>query len=143
MGIPLALALGACASTNSSTSESSVVYQNFSDCFFSRTISDWRPLDSMNILVYAGGRQPYHVQLANPSQNLSFEDAIGFYDRDGRICPYGGDAVVVNGFVPDRIPIASIRRLSEGELEALFAEFGIRRPEIIEATESGTAEPSE
>jgi hypothetical protein len=133
-----ALALSACAAAGGSSTASRTTFESYDDCFFARTLSDWRPLDPRNLLVFAAGRQPYHVQLATPSRSLNFEDAIGFYDRDGRICPYGGDAVVVNGLIPDRIPIASIRRLSEGELEALYAEFGIRRPAVIDAADAGT-----
>jgi hypothetical protein len=37
--------------------------------------------------------------------------------------------------MPDRISIASIRRLTEGELEEVYLQFGVSRPEIIETPE--------
>ena len=135
LGIAVALSVGACASTASSTSAGGTAFQNFNDCFFANTITDWRPLDNMNLVVFTGRRQPYHVQLAMRSMSLRFEDRIAFTDRDGRICPFGGDSIVVNGALRERIPIASIRRLTEGQLEDLYRSNGIVGPEVIETPE--------
>lgn len=131
LGLSGILALGACASTGGGEG----TFASANDCFFTRSISDWRPLDNRNLIVFTGRRSPYHVQLSTPTPRLRFQDAIAFTDRDGRICPYGGDAIVINGMMPDRITIASIRRLSEGELEDVYLQFGVRRPEIIETPE--------
>jgi hypothetical protein len=136
-GVSAILALGACASTGGSEAEfgSEPAFGSDNDCFLARLVSDWRPLDNRNLIVFAGRRNPYHVQLSRPTTRLRFQDAIAFTDRDGRICPYGGDAIVINGVMPDRITIASIRRLSEGDLENVYMQFGVRRPEIIETPE--------
>jgi hypothetical protein len=123
---------GACASTQSSSGGSSA-FLNYDDCFFARSMTDWRPLDNRNLVVFTGARRAYHVQLATPSMGLRFDDTIAFTDRDGRICPYGGDSIVINGLVPDRIPIASIRQLDEGQLEMLYRSYNIAGPEVIEA----------
>ncbi|MDH3419908.1 MAG: DUF6491 family protein, partial [Gammaproteobacteria bacterium] len=131
-GVIAALALTGCASTGGSDAAigREATFASDNDCFLARLVSDWRPLDNRNLLVFTGRRNPYHVQLSMPSTRLRAQDTIAFTDRDGRICPYGGDAVVINGFMPDRITIASIRRLSEGELEEVYLQFGIRRPAI-------------
>ncbi len=60
---------------------------------------------------------------------------ISFYDRDGRLCPYGGDAVIIDGAFPERVPIRGITRLSESDLEVLYADFGISRPAIVNGVE--------
>ena len=130
VGLVATLVLSACASSGGGPA-----FASDTDCFFARSISDWRPLDNRNLIVFAGRRNPYHVQLSMPTRNLRFRDQIAFTDRDGRICPFGGDAIVINGIMPDRISIASIRRLTEGELEEVYMQFGISRPEIIETPE--------
>ena len=112
-------------------------FLTYDDCFFARAMTDWRPLDNRNLVVFTGARRAYHIQLATPSRGLRFDDTLAFTDRDGRICPFGGDAVVINGLMPDRIPIASIRRLDEGQLEDLYRTYNIAGPQIIEAPELG------
>lgn len=97
---------------------------------------DWRPLDDRNLILFADGRRPYHVELTRPAMGLSFNIELGVYDRDGRICAFGGDALVVDGAIPERIPIRSITRLTPEALEAVYAEFGISSPVVIEATET-------
>ena len=110
------------------------------DCLFARALRDWRPLDDRNLLLFGTGRQAYHVELFGPAPGLRFDVMIGVYDRDGMICPYGGDAIVIRGPMPERVPIRSIKRLSEDELDAVYVRFGIRAPAVIEATE---VEPEE
>lgn len=131
VGLSAILTLGACASTGGGEA----TFASNDDCFFARAVTDWRPLDNRNLIVFTGRRSPYHVQLSMRSTSLRFRDQIAFTDRDGRICPYGGDSIVVNGAMPDRISIASIRRLTEGELEEVYLQFGVSRPEIIETPE--------
>jgi hypothetical protein len=133
LGSIAALTLGACASTGPTDGDAQGPYLNYDDCFFANTMTDWRPLDNMNLVVFTGIRRAYHVQLAMRSMNLRFEDTIAFTDRDGRICPFGGDSIVVNGAIRDRIPIASVRRLTEGE--ELYMSFGVTQPEVIEEAE--------
>jgi hypothetical protein len=141
LGIAAALTTGACASTTGSGVDGRTTYQSYDDCIFARAITDWRPLDNMNLVVFTGRRQAYHVQLTMRSTSLRFEDRLAFTDRDGRICPYGGDSIVVNGMMPDRIPIASIRRLTETQLVDLYRSYGIGVPEIVDTPADGGDEP--
>ncbi len=60
---------------------------------------------------------------------------IGVYDRDGQICPFGGDAIIVDGAIPDRVTIRSITALDEAELDAIYVQFGIESPAVVEVTE--------
>ena len=118
-----------------SPSGGSPAFLTYDDCFFARAMSDWRPLDNRNLVVFTGARRAYHIQLATPSRGLRFDDTLAFTDRDGRICPFGGDAVVINGLMPDSIPIASIRRMDESQLEDLYRTYNIAGPQVIEAPE--------
>lgn len=136
-GIAAILTLGACASTGGNEAElaGAPAFGSDNDCFFARAVSDWRALDDRNLIVFTGRRSPYHVELSSSSTRLRSQETIAFSDRSGRICPFGGDAVIMGGPFPERLTISSIRRLSEGELEEVYLQFGIRRPEIIETSE--------
>jgi hypothetical protein len=131
--------LGACASAP--TGEATARPTSSDDCFFASTLRDWRPLDNENLILFAIGRRPYHVELTRPAIGLSHDVMIGVYDRDGRICPYGGDAIVVDNGIPDRIPIRSMRLLTDEELDEVYVQFGVRGPAII-AVEEPEAEPA-
>jgi hypothetical protein len=130
------LGLVGCATSGSGSSSGAATGgQVYNDCFFARSMTDWRALDNRNLLIYAQGRRPYLVRLATPSMNLRFVENIGLVDRNGRICPYGGDAVLIRGGMPERIPIMSIRRLTDEQLLEVFVEFGIKPPEVVPAPE--------
>jgi Family of unknown function (DUF6491) len=95
-----------------------------SDCIFSSGVRDYATLDDRNLILYGPGRRAYHVVLAMPSFDLEHEYQIGILDRDGRICPFGGDAIIVQGAIPERIPIRSIEAISNDEVMALKVRFG-------------------
>jgi hypothetical protein len=117
------------------SSTSAAPRDTYNDCLLARTLRDWRPLDDENLLLFGAGRRAYLVELFRPAMSLGFNVMIGVYDRDGRICPYGGDAIVVDGPMPERIPIRSIRRLSDDELDEVYVRFGIRPPIVVEGDE--------
>jgi hypothetical protein len=93
-------------------------------CVFTRSIFDWRAIDDERILIRetAGDNHAYLVVLASPSFNLQSADSIAFADGngDGRLCSFGGDAVLVPGSLGERRLIASIKRLTEAEAKALL-----------------------
>lgn len=125
--------LSACAATGPASE--STERTTYNDCFFASSLRDWRPLDDRNLILFANGRRPYHVELVRPAFGLSYDFMIGVYDRDGRICPFGGDAVIVDGPMPERITIRSIRELTDAELEAVLVEFGIEPPPVVDEAE--------
>lgn len=132
----LALALVAaslamsCASSPSGEGAQSA--SRSTECIFGRTISNWRALDDENVILFASRRQPYLVELSRRAFGLSRDFRIGIYDRDGRICPFGGDAIIVDSVVQERIPIRSIRRLDEDQLQQIYIEYGITEPPDVE-----------
>jgi hypothetical protein len=129
--VPIAvLAMSGFATSASGAASES---RSYNDCFFARTLRDWRPLDNEHLILFANGRKPFLVELAAPAFGLSFEYKIGVFDRDGRICPYGGDSIILEGPVRDRIPIRSIRRLSDTEFDEVLVEYGVKPPVIVDA----------
>jgi hypothetical protein len=101
-----------------------------SDCILGGNVRDYTPLDNRNLILYGTGNRPYHVVLATPAIDLEREFTIGVYDGDagfggiGQICPYGGDAIIIEGPITERIPIRSIERIDDVDVEALKVQFG-------------------
>jgi hypothetical protein len=97
-----------------------------SDCVFLQTIRDYDALDGDDLIIYGPGQTAYHVVLTTPSNDIEGEFMIGIYDDgDGRICPYGRDAIIIEGTLTEEIRIRSIESLDAAELEALQVEFGV------------------
>lgn len=95
------------------------------DCVFSRTINDWTVIDNKTLAIWAPSRKtPYIVTLTRPATGLKFEQSLGFEDRnnDGQFCDYGGDSIIIGGAIPDRVTIASVRRVDADEANRLIAE---------------------
>ena len=107
--------------------------ETYNDCMFARTLRDWRPLDNEHLLLFGPGHTAYLVELVRPAIGLSFNISIGVYDRDGNICPYGGDSIVILGPMRDRISIRSMKRLDDAELDEVYVKFGIRPPKVVKA----------
>ena len=91
------------------------------DCIFFRSIYDWRAIDRYNLVIWAPNRRsPYHVELDRPCDGLRFTDTIAFSSNlDGRLCAFGGDAVVVDH---DRCPIGAITKLNQEQLDYLLSQ---------------------
>ena len=120
------MAIAGCAGTSgTSVSTDEPVFTRASDCIFNRGIRDFTALDNQNLLLYGPGGMPYHVTLTTPSLNLKGEFRIGIQDADGRICPFGGDAIVVNGVFREVIPIRSIEAIDKDQAEELKIQFGL------------------
>ena len=90
------------------------------ECVFFRSIYDWRAIDRYNLILWAPSRRsPYRVQLNRSCDGLRYTDTIAFSSNlDGRLCAFGGDAVVVDH---DRCPIGAITKLTQEELDFLLA----------------------
>ena len=104
--------------------------ENDSDCVFFRSIHDWRALDSTHMVVWAPGkRSPYLVTLSFPLTDLRWAYRLAFVDgnRDGTLCSYGRDAVVVpDGFTSWRSSIRGISKLDAAGVAALEAQYEVK-----------------
>ncbi|PHZ86257.1 DUF6491 family protein [Paremcibacter congregatus] len=89
------------------------------DCIFSRTINDWTALDDQRLIVYAPTKKrPYYIKLVQRSLELKFAHTIGVHSRfDNRICPYGGNALFIDG---ERYTISAIQKLDEDTAKQLL-----------------------
>ena len=95
------------------------------DCVIIRMISDYDALDGDDLIIYGAADTAYHVVLASPSIDIEDEFMIEVLDDgDGRLCPYGLDAILVEGRLFEEIRVRSIESIDPAELEALLVRFG-------------------
>lgn len=114
-----------------------------SDCISIRTIRDYTVLDDRNLLIWASARRPYFVRLFTPAWGLRSSFQIGTQSRDDQLCPYGGDALVLDSVGRDTARIASIRRITTEEAEWLLVRFGRKEPAEQQAPEPEPVEGAE
>lgn len=90
------------------------------DCIYSRTINDWTTLDKASLILYAPTKKhPYYVKLIMPSHELNYAHTIGVYSRfDNRFCPYGGDALFIDG---QRYTIRAIKKIDKATAKQMIA----------------------
>lgn len=93
------------------------------DCLNVSLARDFRYLDDHNLIVYAPGRQGYHLELARTCFGLRNQTRLALRSRSDRLCGFAGDAVIVDGGFPESCSVLSVRRLDEAALEALIAQF--------------------
>jgi hypothetical protein len=128
--VALAALLLAGASSFAATNAAVQGRENDSDCLFFRTIHDWRALDSTHMVVWGPGtRNPYLVTLTFPLPDLKWAFRLAFVDgnRDGNLCSFGRDSVVVpNGFTSWRSSIRGISRLDEESVAALEDQYNVK-----------------
>lgn len=112
------------------------------ECIFSLTVRDWSALDGERLIIYGISRkEPYLVKLSFPSTDLSFAFAIGVYDgdRNGRICGFGSDAILIPRGVPDRITINSVQRITVEEAKRLIDEAKPKKKPKADKADKATA----
>jgi len=128
----VALALAACATPAPRSGDplASSPSGKHEECLFTTVVSDWSDLGRESLILYGPGRHdPYLVQLNFPSNDLTFNVAIGVLDGDhnGRICGFGFDAILIPGGMPERITIRSIQKLTKDEATKLIADAHPKR----------------
>lgn len=121
--------LASCASTETDPGLGRDINYRGSDCISIRTIRDYTPLDNRSLLIEAGGKRHYYVQLVVSSFDMRSSIQMGSASRDDWLCPYGGDALVFGSFGDERVGIRSISRISEEQAEELLIRHGIREPD--------------
>lgn len=126
-GAGAACVLMACASDGSGDEgRESSARSISSTCMINRAIRGYDVLDSRNLILHGPGTESHHIVLTTPSVNIEREIRIGVQDDgDGRICPGGRDAVLIDGVIAERIQIRSIEALEPEDVEALKVEYGL------------------
>ena len=123
------LLLACAAGSGAPVDEAAAAAPRGSDCISQGTVRDYHVLDDRNLVVTAGARQRYHVQLATRATGLRTTMRIGFVARGGLICPGSASLLVDDGLRPDEVRIYSIRRLSAEEYDAILVRNGMKEPD--------------
>ncbi len=100
------------------------------ECVFVRNISNWRVLDTRNVVLYAPNeRRAYLMQLGAPISDLESSFKVAFIDRDsnGQLCGRGFDKVqgVGSPVRQPATPITGLTRLDEAGLQVLEAQYNV------------------
>lgn len=116
-------------------------------CVFISNISNWRVLDSRNVVIFApNAKRSYLMQLASPISDLKFAFQVAFIDRDhnGMVCGRSVDRLVASDSVV-RQPtiIRGVTRLNDAGLEALEAQYGVKLTRGKKEEETTAAETAQ
>ncbi|MFQ5533408.1 MAG: DUF6491 family protein [Sphingomonadales bacterium] len=128
--LAFAIALGAAADEGSGQEKSPHARDKLppitQECMFFNTIYDWRALDPYNLIVWFNNRNtPRHLELETACYSARFVDAIAFTsNRDGRLCAFGGDSVVIGDM---NCAIGAMHKITPEQADELVAEFKKRR----------------
>jgi hypothetical protein len=136
LGAVVVTTLAGCATGSPASGETvrDTSFSSSNDCIVGSSVRDYTALDDRNLLLYGPGNRAYHVVLVRPAFDLESEFRIGVYDADagfggiGRICPYGGDAIIIEGPITERIAIRSIQALDDTAVVDLKVRFGKMEP---------------
>lgn len=122
--------LAACASSEKpQEGEQSAGQSRGTDCISQGSIRDYTVLDDANLIVSAGAKRRYHLELSRRAYGLRSSWKIAFQSSTGRICGGFSNIIADDGFGPERIRIASIRQLTPEDEEDLLIRFGKIEPE--------------
>lgn len=113
-----------------------VLLEPANDCIFARSVRDYTPLDRSHLILRGPSRQrAYLVTVTGAATSLRTDWRIAFRTRDTRLCPCGGDAILVDDPVQRELRIASIREISDRDVDTLMVHFGRRGAEEQKAPE--------
>jgi hypothetical protein len=136
--------IAGCAATDrpDSASEGDIDYRG-SDCILISTIRDYTPLDDSNLLIYGPAKRAYFVTLVHSTFELRSSFRMQFSSRDGQLCPYGGDEILVGSFGREAVGIRAISRVTEEQAEQLLIRYGRKEPAEQQAPAPGDVKGAE
>lgn len=104
--------------------EDSDLNYNGSDCIWIRSIRDYTPLDSKNLLVWGTGNRPYLVRLTSHAYGMRSAFGISVQSRDDQFCPYGGDGLIFDTTNPIPTTVRSISKLTKEQADQILVRYG-------------------
>jgi hypothetical protein len=94
-------------------------------CFYVSEVADWKPLTSVNLIVYAPTRsKPYLLTIRPPSRELHHDQTIGFEAgfEGGRICGRVGDQLIIREGMARSFEVIEVKHLSEAAAQELLSQ---------------------
>lgn len=125
------LVTAACATASPGVNETEFVKKtlelpgNGADCVFG-SVRDFSVLNDEALLLYTTARnRAYYVEVTGICPGLRSAFQLGFEDRDGRLCGYGLDAIIIaGGAFSERCPISRIHKLEDGDIARVLEHYG-------------------
>ena len=137
-------ALLACAATEEGPLEDDFQAESRgTDCISQASVRDYTVLDDANMIVTEGASRRYHVVLTRRAFGLRSTWQIAFRSTTGRVCAGFGEVIYNEGFGPESIRIASIRRLTPEAEEDLLVRFGKKEPDTVQTPATEDVESAE
>ena len=134
----------ACAATEKGSLEGHFQAESRgTDCISQASVRDYTVLDDANLIVTEGANRRYHVVLTRRAYGLRSSWQIGFRSSTGRVCGGFDDLIVKEGFGPESIRIASIRRLTPEDEDELLVRFGKKEPDTVQTPTPEDVESAE
>lgn len=157
MSIRIALLLAttlmtwAALATETKSMPPSRLKEDSSACTWFSSIDDWQRLDDRNLIVWVSRKQAYHIQLSMPLFGLSSAISIAFidHDRDGRLCGFAMDQVVVpHAPIYESSTILAMTKLDDDDIRQLAERYKIKlgkrpKPQSSNAEPAGQSSPAE
>ena len=95
-----------------------------SDCIWVRSIRDYTALEDRTLLIDAGVKRPYLVQLYRPSFEMRSSHTMRVHSRDDQLCPHGGDGLIFSSFADQPDTVKAISRITEEQADRLLVRYG-------------------
>lgn len=144
IGVFSSVILGCATAGDEYESAGDPVASRGNDCILQSTIRDYQVLDDRNLIVTAGAKRTYHVELTRRAYGLRSNWSIGFKTPAGRVCSGFSEVIVDDGFGrKEAIPLRSVREVGPDELEAILIQYGKKVPEEQEAPAAEEVEGAE
>lgn len=86
------------------------------NCIFIRTVSGFRVIDNDTLIVYAGPREAYRVELAQSCFGLQFSETIAIDSRDSRMCWAANNHIITDR--GQRCLVDTVLRMADEKMPA-------------------------
>lgn len=95
-----------------------------SDCFSSDRVSDYKAISKDLLLVWSPNRHcAYAVGIGIGCSGIRSASGIAFSDRDGRICGFPDDKVILAGAFSEDCSITAVEKLTPERLLILAPKY--------------------
>jgi hypothetical protein len=94
-------------------------------CFYVSELEDWKPLTSVNVIVYSPTKgYPFLLTISPPSRQMNSDQTIGVQSGDGsnRVCGRVGDKLFMQSGVAMSFAVLDVRKLDVASANLLLSQ---------------------
>lgn len=134
------------AAAGAETKADAAAKKDTNACAWFSTIDDWQRLDDRNLIVWVSRKEAYHVQLSMPLFDLRSANEIAFIDqnRDGQLCGFGMDQVVVpHSPIFGSSTILGMTKVDDAAIERLAEQYKVKLGKRAKKSSESATPPAE